>query len=192
MFKRSLLVLVLGLLSASAFAKAVPYDIDANHTQINFSYRHFGFSDITDRFMQVSGVFNFDPAEPTKSSISVIIPMAGLSTGVPKLDEHLKSPDFFDAEKFPVATFKSSKVESAGSGRLKVNGDLSIHGVTRPVVLDVIVNKIGEHPMSKLPSAGFDASVTLKRSDFGVGNYAPGVSDEVKLQITMEAHQVKS
>ena len=103
MFKRSLLILALGLASASTFAKTVPYDIDANHTQINFSYRHFGFSDITDRFMQVTGVFNFDPADPTQSSIEVSIPMAGLSTGVPKLDEHLKSPDFFDAAKFPAA-----------------------------------------------------------------------------------------
>ena len=191
MFKRSLLVLALGLISASAFAKAVPYDIDGNHTQINFSYRHFGFSDITDRFMQVSGVFNFDPADPTKSSIEVSIPMAGLSTGVPKLDEHLRSPDFFDAEKFPAATFKSSKVEAVGANQLKVSGDLTLHGVTKPVVLDVVVNKIGEHPMTKVPSAGFDANVILKRSDFGLGNYVPAVSDEVKLQITMEAHQAK-
>ena len=191
MFKRSFLVVALGLVSTAAFAKAVPYDIDANHTQVQFTYNHFGFSDITDRFMQVSGEFKLDIDDLSKSSIVVTIPIDGVSTGVAKLDEHLRSPDFFDAAKFPTATFKSTKVEADGAGKLKVSGDLTVHGVTKPVVLDVTVNKIGVHPMSKIASAGFDASVTLLRSDFGVGNYAPAVSDQVKLQITMEAHQAK-
>ena len=191
MFKRTFLVIALGLISTAAFAKAVPYAIDGNHTQVNFTYNHFGFSDITDRFMQVTGEFNLDTDDLSKSSINVTIPMDGLSTGVPKLDEHLKSPDFFDAAKFPTATFKSTKVEPAGDNKLKVSGDLTIHGVTKPVVLDVTINKIGPHPMAKVASAGFDASVTLLRSDFGVGNYAPAVSDQVKLQITMEARQAK-
>ena len=191
MFKRTLLVLALGLLGNAAFAKTTPYEIDSNHTQVQFTYNHFGFSDITDRFMQVTGEFNLDAADPTKSSISVSIPIAGLDTGVAKLDEHLKSPDFFDAAKFPTATFKSTKVEAAGTGKLKVSGDLTIHGVTKPVVLDVTINRIGEHPMMKVPSAGFDASVTLSRSDFGMANYVPAVSDAVKLQITMEAHAAK-
>jgi polyisoprenoid-binding protein YceI len=189
MFKRTFLVVALGLVSTAAFAKAVPYDIDANHTQVQFSYSHFGFSDITDRFMQVTGEFNLDTDDLSKSSITVNIPIDGVSTGVPKLDAHLKSPDFFDAVKFPTATFKSTKVEIAGTGKLKVSGDLTIHGVTKPVLLDVTVNKLGENPMSKVPSAGFDASVTLLRSDFGMANYVPVVSDQVKLQITMEAHQ---
>jgi polyisoprenoid-binding protein YceI len=191
MFKRTFLVIALGLIGTSAFAKAVPYDIDGNHTQVQFTYNHFGFSDITDRFMQITGEFNLDTGDLSKSSISVTIPIDGLSTGVPKLDEHLKSPDFFDAAKFPSATFKSTKVATAGDNKLKVSGDLTIHGVSKPVVLDVTVNKIADNPMSKVPSAGFDASVTLLRSDFGVANYAPGVSDQVKLQITMEAHQAK-
>ena len=189
MFKRTILVIALGLFSTAAFAKSVPYQIDSNHTQINFTYSHFGFSDITDRFNQVTGEFILDSADLGKSSISVTIPIDSISTGVPKLDEHLKSADFFDAAKFPTATFKSTKVQTAGDNKLKVSGDLTIHGVTKPVVLDVTVNKIGMHPMAKVAAAGFDASVTLLRSDFGVGNYAPGVSDQVKLQITMEARQ---
>jgi len=189
MFKRTFLVIAFSLISTAAFAKAVPYDIDGNHTQVNFTYNHFGFSDITDRFMQVTGEFNFDPADPTQSSIDISIPIDGVSTGVPKLDEHLKSPDFFDAAKFPTATFKSTKVEKDGDNKLKVSGDLTIHGITKPVVLDVTVNRIGEHPMSKIASAGFDASATVLRSDFGMANYVPAVSDQIKLQITMEAHQ---
>ena len=192
MFKRTVLIIALGLASAASFAKAVPYDIDGNHTQVNFSYNHFGFSNITDRFMQVTGEFKLDTADLTRSSINVSIPIDGLSTGVTKLDEHLKSADFFDAAKFPTATFKSTKVEAAGDNKLKVSGDLTIHGVTRPVLLDVTVNKIGEHPMTKVASAGFDASVTVKRSDFGMGNYVPAVSDEVNLRITLEARLPKS
>lgn len=183
--------LVIGLTTAPAFAKPVPYAINANHTQVQFSYNHFGFSNITDRFMQVSGEFNLDTQDLSQSSINVSIPIDGVSTGVAKLDEHLKSPDFFDAAKFPTATFKSTGVQVVGKDTLKVSGDLTIHGVTKPVVLDVTVNKIGPNPMSKAPSAGFDASVTLKRSDFGVGNYVPAVSDQVRLQITLEAAEAQ-
>ena len=119
------------------------------------------------------------------------IPLASLSTGVPKLDTHLSSADFFDAATFPTASFKSSKVSVVSPGKLKVAGDMTIHGVTRPVVLDVTINQLGEHPMRKSPAAGFDASATIKRSDFGVGGMVPMVSDEVRLDITLEAQQPK-
>ena len=183
------LVLSLALLTGFAGqALAAEYTIDPNHTQVLFQYTHFGYSHITGRFNQVSGHFDFDPAQPTRSSIDVSLPIASISTGVDRLDTHLKSPDFFDAEKFPTATFKSTAVTAAGEGKLKVAGNLTIHGVTRPVVLDVTVNRVGEHPMAKVPAAGFDARVTIKRSDFGVAYLAPAVSDEVTLAITMEAH----
>ena len=176
------------LLSASfAIQAAEDYRIDPNHTQVEFTYSHFGFSNITGRFDQVQSEFRFDPADPAQSSVNVTIPMASLSTGVEKLDAHLLNADFFDAEKFPTATFRSTGVTAAGEGRLKVAGDLTIHGVTRPVVMDVTINKVGEHPMSKRPAAGFDARLDIKRSDFGVGAYAPGVSDEVRIEITVES-----
>src|SRR5690349_10906630 len=97
MFKRTFLVLALGLLSTAAFAKAVPYNIDARHTQVSFTYNHLGFSNITGRFMQVTGEFNFDAVDPTQSSINVTIPIDGLGTGLEALDTHMKSPDMFDA-----------------------------------------------------------------------------------------------
>ena len=93
---------------------------------------------------------------------------------------------------FPSATFKSTKVEAAGEGRLKVTGDLTIKDITRPVVLDVTLNKAGEHPMSKVPAIGFDATATISRTEFGVGKFAPAVSDEVKLRITTEASAAKA
>lgn len=119
--------------------------------------------------------------------MQVTIPLDGLDSHVPDFDEHLKSADFFDAAKYPNITFKSTKVEAAGANKLKVTGDLTVHGVTKPAVLDVNINKVGEQPMAKRAAAGFDATTTLKRSEFGIGKYVPNVSDEVKIRITTEA-----
>ena len=177
--------------SVSAMA-AQKYDIDTTHTQILFTWNHFGFSNPSATLEKISGDFQFDAADPTKSSISVTLPLEGLHTGVPKLDEHLKSPDFFDAAKFPNITFKSTKVEKAGPEQLKVSGDLTIHGVTKPVTLAVKVNKIGDNPMVKAASAGFDADITIKRSEFGVDKYIPNVSDDIKVHITFDSHQAKA
>jgi polyisoprenoid-binding protein YceI len=174
-------------LATPAFAAAAPYEIDARHTQVLFEYSHFGLSHITGRFMEVSGTFDFDPANPAASRIEVAIPIATVSTGVPKLDEHLQSPDFFDAASFPTATFRSTSVTAAGEGRWNVAGELTLHGVTRPVTLAVKVNYAGPHPMSKAPVAGFDATTTIRRSEFGISGMLPNVPDEVRIRITMEA-----
>ena len=190
MFKRLALASLLALATFGAQA-ADTYTIDPTHTQVEFTYSHFGFSNITGRFDAIESEFLFDPADPTQSSVKVTIPVASISTGVEKLDTHLLSADFFDAEKYPTATFVSTGVTAAGEGQLKVAGDLTIHGITRPVVLDVTVNKVGEHPMAKTPAAGFDARTVIKRSDFGVGGYAPAVSDEVTIEITVESRPGK-
>ena len=189
-FRRLALSALLAVATFPALA-AEKYEIDPTHTQVQFTYSHLGFSNITGRFDQVQGDFRFDVADPTQSSVSITIPVQSISTGVDKLDEHLLKADFFDATQFPTATFKSTGVTAAGEGKLAVAGDLTIHGVTRPVVLDVTINKIGEHPMRKRPAAGFDARATLKRSDFGVGAYVPMVGDEVTLSITVEAFQAE-
>jgi polyisoprenoid-binding protein YceI len=186
--KRHLLAALLALSFADA-AFAANYAIDARHTQVLFTYTHMGFSHITGRFNEVSGTFDFDPAAPGKSSIEVDLPIASLSTGIAKLDEDMRSATFFDAEKFPSAHFKSNKATSTGKDRLDVAGDLTIHGVTQPVVFQVTINGVGEHPFKKVPAAGFDASATIKRSAFGVGAMVPIGSDEVLLHITLEAQQ---
>lgn len=185
--------LVLVALFAAGLAQAAPtrYDLDARHTQVRFGWTHFGFSHMTGRFDQVQAKFQFDPQEPTQSSVVVEIPIAGIDTGVPALDEHLKSADFFDAAKYPTATFRSTRVESVGAKALKVTGDLTLHGVTKPVVLDVTINQVGPYPMGGLASAGFDASTTLRRSDWGIKAYVPNVSDEITLSISTEAHVPK-
>jgi polyisoprenoid-binding protein YceI len=190
MFKRLILASLLSFATLSAQA-AEPYTIDPKHTQVEFTWSHFGYSHITGRFDQVEGEFLFDAADPTKSTISVTIPIASISTGVADLDTHLKSDDFFDAAQFPTATFRSTSVTAAGEGRLAVAGDLTIHGVTRPVVLAVTVNKIAPHPMNNKPTAGFDATLTIKRSDFGVNMYVPNVSDEILIEITTETRKAE-
>lgn len=193
MIRRIVLAAAVALASAPAFAATTAYTLDPGHTQVLLQWGHFGFSNPTAQFGSVEGKLEFDQADPTQSSVDVTIKTASINSNVAKFDEHLKSADFFDVAKFPQATFKSTKVEKgAAPDRLKVSGDLTIHGVTKPATLDVKVNKVGEHPMRKAPAVGFDATTTIKRSDFGVGKYAPNVSDEVKITITVEAIEAKA
>lgn len=189
---RTLLVsLMLVGSTGAAQAETKAYDIDPSHTQVHVRYLHAGFSNIAIRFNKVEGEFLFDAAKPVNSSLNIKVPINSLDTGVEKFDTHLWSADFFDVEKFPDATFKSTKVTAVAKGKLKLLGDLTIHGVTKSVSFNVTINGVAPHPMKKLPSAGFDASTKIKRSDFGIGKYAPMVSDEVTLNITMEASEAK-
>ena len=171
------------------------YDIDASHSGVVFGWNHFGFSNPAARFDKIEGSVLLDKADLTKSSISVSLPVEGLDTGVAKLDEALKSADFFDAAKYPTITFKSTKVEKTGENGLKITGDLTVHGVTKPVTLDAKVNKIGTFEIPgviKAQAAGFDATTVIKRSDFGVSKYVPAVSDEIPVRITLDAKQTQT
>ena len=171
------------------------YEIDASHSGIVFGWNHFGFSNPTARFDKIEGSVQLDKADLSKSSVSVTLPLDGLDTGVAKLDESLKSPDFLDATKYPTVTFKSTKVEKVGENHLKITGDFTVHGVTKPVTLDATVNKIGifEIPgVIKAETAGFDATTVITRSDFGVTKYVPAVSDEIQVRITLDAKQAQA
>lgn len=187
MFRRTVLASVLALVSAGAFAAPITYKLDPTHTDVLFTWNHLGFSNPTGHFGQIEGTLVYDEADPTRSSVEATLPLAGLDTHVAKLDEHLKKDEFLDAAKYPTITFKSTKVETAGSGKLKVTGDLTLRGVTKPVVLDVKLNGAGPHPMKKVPAIGFDATATIKRSEFGIDAYVPNISDELKISITTEA-----
>jgi len=187
-------LLLAGLVSAAVTAQAAPvtYKLDPGHTMVLFSWNHFGFSNPTANLGLSEGTLVFDDKDPSKSSVDVTLPLSNLDTHVSALDEHLKKPDFFDADKYPTVTFKSTKVQAAGGNKYKVTGDLTVHGVTKPVTLDATLNKSGVHPMSKAQTVGFDATATLKRSDFGMGAYVPNVSDEIKVRITTEASVPKA
>jgi polyisoprenoid-binding protein YceI len=190
---RRLMITVAPLLAAGPLFVAGPlfaatYTFEPQHTQGVIRWNHLGFANPTAQFNSVEGTLDFDPAEPAQAAVMVTIPLRSMSTGVPDLNEDFQSSDFFDVAKFPAATFKSSKVEKgAAPGTLKVTGDLSVHGVTKPVALDVTINKIGTNPRNHVPTVGFEAMATLKRSDFGLGLYVPQVSDEIQVHITAEA-----
>lgn len=191
MFRRTALTAALALAAAPAFA--VTYTLDPGHTQVVYSWNHFGYSNPTAQFGKVEGTLDYDQADPTKAKVKVTIDLGSVNSNVAKLDEHLEAEDFFDAAKYPQATFTSTKVEEGATpGTLKVTGDLNLHGVTKSVVLDVTVNKVGEHAMTKAQSAGFDATTTIKRSDWGIGKYTPMVSDDIKIRITTEAVEAKA
>jgi polyisoprenoid-binding protein YceI len=191
MILRIVLAASLALVTAPLYA--VTYTLEPDYTQGVFRWNHLGFSNPAAQFAQGEGTLEFDQADPAKSSVRVSIPLSSLSTGVPALDEHLRSTDFFDTAKFTSATFKSTRVEKgAAADHLKVTGDLSLHGVTKPVTLDVTVIKVGSNPRTNLPTVGFEAMTTLKRSDFGLGKFVPQVSDEIQMHITSQAVEAKA
>ncbi len=187
MLRSTAIGLLLALSTASV--QAVPYAIDKPHTQVWFNISHLGYSELNGQFRKVDGQFDFDPADVTKSSISIKIPVDSIDMNDDKLNTHLKSPDFFDSATFPALEFKSTKVEKTGGNALKVTGNLSMHGITKLVTLEVKINKIGEHPMLKVPAVGFTAKTSVKRSDFGIKYGIPAVSDELSVYIAMEAQK---
>lgn len=177
-----------GAPAPAAPVKAVSgtYKLDPAHTDVLAKWSHFGFSTPSAHFGIADGTLVYDADDVTKSSVTVTIPVTAIDSFVPKLDEHLKGADFFDAGKFPTATFKSTQVAAVGPNQLDVTGDLTVKDQTKPVTLHVTLNGAGEHPMLKKQAIGFSAVGTIKRTDFGVGNYAPNVSDDVQLSITTE------
>ena len=180
------------LVLAAAPLYATTYTIEPDYTQAVFRWSHLGFSNPAAQLSQGQGTLEFDPANPTRATVNVTIPLSSLNTGVPALDEHLRSEDFFEVAKFPTASFRSTKVQpGTGKDRLKVTGELNLHGVTRPVTLDVTVLKVGSNPRTSLPTVGFEATTTLQRSDFGLGAFVPQVSDEIRLQITSQGVEAK-
>ncbi|MCH4247145.1 YceI family protein [Acinetobacter populi] len=192
---KGLKALSLGLLVAvgSNFALAAPvdYKIDPTHTATVFSWNHFGFSTPSANFSDIQGVIQVDEANPAKSSVDVIIPISSVNTNVKALDQEFQEEAWFNAAKFPNITFKSTKVETKDKKHFKITGDLTVKGVTKPVVLDATLNKLGIHPMSKLPTVGFNATTTFDRSAFGIGNYVPNVGDKITVNITTEASAAK-
>lgn len=174
-----------------AVAAPQAYQFDKAHTNILFFIEHLGFSKMMGEFRSFDGVLNFDPENPAASSVEVSIRMDGVATDVKALDEHLQKPEFFNTAQFPAMTFNSTAVAVVSPGKLKVTGDLTLLGVTKPVTLDVSVNKAAPHPFSKAPAAGFSATATLKRSDFGMSAMLGMLGDDIEIRIETEAQVAK-
>lgn len=182
----------LAFAAAAAAAAPVKYVLDPSHSQILFSYNHLGYSTSYGMFSGFEGEIALDPEAPERSSVSVSMPVRSMLTGWEARFEHFMSKDFFDASEDEMVSFTSTGVELTGEDSARITGELTLNGVTKPVVLDAKLNQMGEHPMAGKPWAGFDASTTLKRSDFGLGMFAPYVSDEVEVKISVEAMQADS
>lgn len=162
------------------------YQLDPNHTNVLAQWSHFGFSHPSANFHISAGTLIWNADDVGQSSVEVTLPIASIDTFVPALDAHLKQADFFDASKYPNATFKSTSVQAAGPNQFTVVGDLTIKDKTHPVTLTVTLNGAGKHAMTGLESIGFSATGQIKRSDYGVDAYTPNVSDAVELRITTE------
>ncbi|HEY2051002.1 MAG TPA: YceI family protein [Caulobacteraceae bacterium] len=159
------------------------YKVEPYHTQVVFSVRHIGFTDFSGFFSGASGSLRLDPAQPAASKLEVTIPLSSALTTVPKLDEELKGAQWFDTAKFPTATFTSSSITKTGPDSADIHGDLTLHGVTRPVELKARFIGAGVNPLDHAYTIGFTATGVVRRSEFGVKTYVPMVGDEVQLKI---------
>lgn len=160
------------------------YKVEPNHTRVLFAVSHMGFSTWYGDFSGASGALQLDPARPAQSRVEVTVPTASVATTNAVLDGELKSADWFDAARYPTISFKSRQVTVTGPGRADVAGDLTLHGVTRPVTLHARFNAAGVNPLDKAYTVGFEVSGKIKRSDFGVTKYVPVVGDDVDLIIS--------
>jgi polyisoprenoid-binding protein YceI len=170
--------------SEAARVAAGSYEVDPRHTQVNWQVNHFGFNDYFGLFGDVTGTLSIDPANLAAAKVDVTIPIASVATSSAGLTTHLQSPDFFDVAKFATARFVSTSVTVDGQ-RAMINGDLTMLGVTKPVVLETRFEGAGANPMNKKATVGFHASTTIKRSEWGMTKYVPMVGDEVKLRISV-------
>lgn len=182
----------LGLVAALSTAQAATapqdvqagtYQVETTHTQVAFSLLHFGFTTYSGLFSGATGSLTYDAAHPAASRLSVSIPVASVQTTSAKLTDELHNADWFDTARYPTATFVSTKVVPTGAGTAAVTGNFTLHGVTRPLTLQVRYVGAGINPMDKAYTVGFQATGTLQRSAFGVKTYVPMVGDDVTLSI---------
>ena len=191
MFRGTFLFFTAVLLAASAAAQSGTWKIDPNHSSAQFAVRHMGVSTVRGAFTKVSGSGTYDPSDPSKATLDAIIEASSVDTRVEMRDKDLRSPNFLAVEKYPTITFKSKQAKAAGNGKLQISGDLTIHGVTKEVVLDVdgpsapIKDPMGNQRI------GASATTKINRKDFGV-NGAPGVvGDDISITIDTELIQPK-
>ena len=186
MMKRTVIVALLAASLPLAAHAAESYTVDPMHTFPHFSISHLGFSTMQGRFDKSSGKVTLDRAAKT-GSVDIAIEAASVSTGYSKRDDHLKSPDFFNAAEFPSITFKSTSVKFNGDTPATVEGNLTLMGVTKPVTLTIDAFKCGSNPMNKKDECGAAASAQFKRSDFGMKYGLPAIGDDIKLVFEVEA-----
>lgn len=188
MLKHKAIALLFAASLPLAVHAADSYTADPPHTFALFSVSHFGFSTMHGRFDRSSGKVTLDRAAKN-GTVDIAIEAASVSTGFAKRDEHLKSPDFFNAAEYPTIAYKSSSIKFKGDTPASVEGKLTLLGVTKPVTLTIDAFKCGPNPMNKKEECGAAASAEIKRSDFGMKTFLPGVGDDIKLEFEIEAYK---
>lgn len=166
------------------------YRLDPEHASLLFKLDHLGFSQLVGRFDRFDASLDFDPKQPEAARLTVVIDVASIDLNLPQFEQDLRGPDWFDGAQFPQARFVSRRIEIVGATSGRVSGDLTLHGVSAPVTLEVTFNGAGDSLITGRYTLGFAATGTLNRSDFGLGAYAPAISDEVTLEIQAEFQRV--
>lgn len=184
---KSLLLVPALLMPIAGWCEKSEYKIDKSHTSVNWEISHFDFSHYFGKW-EAEGKLWLDKDKPENSKVDVVIKVNDMITGNDKLNKHLKTAEFFNTAEFPKATFVSDKIEVQDGKVAKVHGNLTLRGITKPVVLEVISQKIDKNMMSK-DTAGFRAKTSLKRSDYGMTAFLPGLGDDVQLDIELEANK---
>lgn len=190
MLRKPLLTLTaLGALALPLTANAAveTYEIEKPHTQILFFVNHVGFSNSMGKFVDHDGSISFDRDAPENSSVEITIDANSVEMNDQKWNDHLKNEDFLDTTKFPKITFKSTSIEVTSEKTAKITGDLTIKDVTKPVVLDTTFNRASKHPFGDKYAAGFSATTSFKRSDFGIKYGLPLVGDDMEIRLEVEA-----
>jgi polyisoprenoid-binding protein YceI len=188
---RLVFILVTALaMAATATAQTATWQIDPNHSAAQFSVRHLGVSTVRGAFTKVSGSAQHDPADPSKDSLEATIDANSIDTRVEMRDNDLRSPRFFDVQKYPTITFRSKQAKVAGPGKLQITGDLTIHGVTKQVVLDVDGPSAPiKDPMGEGQRLGASATTKINRQDFGITSLPGAIGDEITITIDTELIQ---
>ncbi|HAT6349880.1 TPA: YceI family protein [Legionella pneumophila] len=180
-------ILAVFALTSYVYAEPQTLTLDNQHTYVLWKVKHLGFSTQAGKWY-ASGQLVLDKDNPQQSKVNVTIKVDDIVTGIPELDKHLKGKLFFDTKQFPTATFASNRVEVMGKNKAKVYGMLTLHGVTKPIILNVILNKAGINLLNDRETAGFSATTSLKRSDYGIKALIPEVGDDVEIEIEAEAY----
>lgn len=178
----------LGLLAAGPALANDRWTVDSSHADVVFKIDHLGFSSTWGRFGDVSGTLVFDPENAENGTVEVVIAAASIDTNFADRDKHLRGGDFFHTQEFPEATFRSTRIEVTGENTANITGDLTMLGVTRPVVLSAVLNKVAALPQyPDVLVAGFSATTSILRSEWGLNFGVPAIGDQVDIFIDIEA-----
>ncbi len=185
--KTAILAAAFAVAATASVAAPEKYVLESSHSQVLFSYNHLGYSTTFNLFAGFEGEIMFDQEDPAASSVSVSIPVMSMFTGWEERFNHLMSDEFFGATEGDMITFVSTGIKVTGDETAVITGDLTINGTTKSVALDAKLNQVGTHPMAGKEWAGFDATTTLLRSDYGLDKFVPHIGDELDVTISIEA-----